>query len=142
VDLTKAMPSRISQELLDTVVTHPPLDMEILPRKIPVPPDMPALPGGDIADQPDFIKVQNYHLDNYGHMNNARYVDIASAYIPDDFRLKRMRMEYKKMALPGDLILPRLGRGKGGSLVITLNAPDNAACEAGAVYAVMEFLDE
>ncbi|GHV41620.1 hypothetical protein AGMMS49546_17890 [Spirochaetia bacterium] len=133
VDLTKAAPARISQELLDKVATYPALDMEILPRKIPIPPNMAPQPGPGDPLRPEQILVQNYHLDNYGHMNNARYVDIASAYIPGDFRLKRIRMEYKKMALPGDLIIPYVGRGEGDALIITLNVPDNA------VYTVMEF---
>jgi hypothetical protein len=44
-----------------------------------------------------------------------------------------MRIEYKKMALPGDIIIPHGGNGENGSLIITLKAKD------GAVYTVMEF---
>jgi acyl-CoA thioesterase FadM len=64
--------------------------------KIPVPPAMIQLS--------DTIRVQEYHLDNYGHMNNARYVDIASAYIPEAFSVRRIRLEYRNMALCGDSI--------------------------------------
>jgi acyl-CoA thioesterase FadM len=99
--------------------------MEILPRKIPIPPSMARLP--------DTIRVQAYHLDNYGHMNNARYVDIASAYIPETFPVRRIRLEYKNMALCGDVITPYSAQIDGAALIITLNGAD------GKVFSVMEF---
>jgi acyl-CoA thioesterase FadM len=125
VDLDKGIPGRIPQEVLDTVTVHGPLDMEILPRKIPVPEAQEA--SGDV------IKVQSYHLDNYGHMNNARYVDIASAYIPEDFLVRRIRAEYKTPALPGDLIFPSLCRSGKTALVVALNNKN------AAPYTVLEF---
>ncbi|MDR1411575.1 MAG: hypothetical protein LBI91_05180 [Spirochaetaceae bacterium] len=125
VDLKRMAPARVPREFPDRVKSYPALDMEILPRKIPVPSAMTRLP--------DTIRVQDYHLDRYGHMNNARYVDIASAYIPEDFRARRVRLEYKNMALCGDLIVPHFARTDGAALVITLNGED------GKLFSVMEF---
>jgi acyl-ACP thioesterase len=125
VDLAKGTPRRIPQEILDTVAAQGPLDMEILPRKIPVPDDLEPIG--------DAIKVQSYHLDNYGHMNNARYVDIASAYIPEDFPVRRIRAEYKMPALPGDLIFPSVCRVGETARIVALNTKD------AAPYTVMEF---
>jgi acyl-ACP thioesterase len=124
-DLKRMAPSRIPQELLDQVKSYPALDMEMLPRKIPVPPEMIQLS--------DTVRVQEYHLDNYGHMNNARYVDIASAYIPDSFSVRRIRLEYKNMALCGDLIIPHFAQIDEQTLIITLNGED------GKIFSVMEF---
>jgi acyl-ACP thioesterase len=129
VDLEKAAPIRAPRELADQAEKHPALDMEILPRKIPVP--------GGMVQGPDAIRVQDYHLDNYSHMNNARYVDIASACLPEGFTVRHIRAEYKKAALAGDIVVPRVSplypSPQGTSIVITLNEPD------GQPYTVMEF---
>jgi acyl-ACP thioesterase len=130
VDLEKAAPLRVPRELADQAEKYEALDMEILPRKIPIP--------GDMIQKSDSIRVQAYHLDNYSHMNNARYVDIASACLPQGFAARRIRMEYKKAALEGDIIVPFVSPacpspGEAASLVITLNDP------AGQPYTVMEF---
>jgi acyl-ACP thioesterase len=124
IDLAKAMPHRMSPELLASIQLYPPLAMEQFPRKIPIPPGL--------IPQNDAIRVQSYHLDNYGHMNNARYVDIASAYIPEDFTLRFIRAEYKKAALPGDLIIPHVCRKDDSTMVITLNG------ENTSLYTVLE----
>jgi acyl-ACP thioesterase len=124
-DLGRMVPARIPQELVDTVKTYPPLDMEIFPRKIPAPENLTRLP--------DAIRVQEYHLDNYGHMNNARYVDIASAYLPENFPLRRVRIEYKAMALWGDLVIPYCARIDNTTMTITLNG------EKGKLFSIMEF---
>jgi acyl-ACP thioesterase len=124
-DLKRMAPSRIPQELLDQVKSYPALDMEILPRKIRIPSGMVQLS--------DTIRVQEYHLDNYGHMNNARYVDIASAYIPESFSARRIRLEYKSMALCGDLITPYFAQADEKTLIITLNGGD------GKIFSAMEF---
>jgi acyl-ACP thioesterase len=128
VDLEKAMPARIPQELLDKMKTYPPLDMELLPRKIP----LSAAP----QTEGEAIMVQGYHLDNYGHMNNARYVDIASACLPDDFPVRRMRAEYKRAAFPGDLIIPHCACSGDDAFTVTLSAGD------GSVFTVIEFRGE
>ncbi|MDR1129231.1 MAG: hypothetical protein LBL20_07960 [Treponema sp.] len=125
-DLKRMAPARIPQELPGKVKIYPALDMEILPRKIPVPSVMARLP--------DTIRVQDYHLDNYGHMNNARYVDIASAYIPEYFQVRRIRLEYKNMALCGDSIIPHFAQVDEATLIVTLNGED------GKLFAVMEFI--
>jgi hypothetical protein len=66
-------------------------------------------------------------------MNNARYVDIASAYIPENFQVRRIRLEYKNMALCGDSIIPYFTRINETTLIITLNNAD------GKIFSVMEF---
>jgi acyl-ACP thioesterase len=125
-NLTRMAPARIPRELLDQVKTYPALDMEVLPRKIPVP--------STTVQLPDIIRVQEYHLDNYGHMNNARYVDIASAYVPENFHVRRIRLEYKNMALYGNSIIPHFARIDEETLIISLNDED------GKIFSVMEFV--
>jgi acyl-ACP thioesterase len=124
VDLAKGLPARLPPELLNSIIRSDPLDMEALPRKIPVPPDMAA--AGEA------LRVQAYHLDNYDHMNNARYLDLASGCLPEGFSPRRLRIEYKRPAQQGDLIQPYRGM-RDQALVVTLNAPD------GAVFAAVEF---
>jgi hypothetical protein len=121
------------------MITYPPLEMEVLPRKIP----LPASP----QTEGEAIRVQGYHLDNYGHMNNARYVDIASACLPDGFQARRMRAEYKRAAFPGDLIIPRCARSGDDAFTVSLSArhPAGSSAEhppklsAEDLFTVMEF---
>jgi hypothetical protein len=78
-------------------------------------------------------RVEDCHLDYYGHMNNARYLDLASAALPRGFEPRRVRAEYRKAALPGDRIVPWTGAAGEGSLVCALKPED------GGIFTALEF---
>ncbi|QQO10050.1 acyl-[acyl-carrier-protein] thioesterase [Breznakiella homolactica] len=125
IDLQKRTPTRLPKEILHSVVIHEPLDMEVLSRRVRLPDTMESTE--------ENIVVHKQHLDKYGHMNNARYVDIASNYVPDDFTPGMMRAEYKTAAVEGDILVPHTHRNDGGTFSVIL------ANTSGAPYAVMEF---
>ena len=54
------------------------------------------------------IIVKKHHLDTNNHVNNGQYVRMAMDFIPYDFEVSQMRAEYKKSALLGDIILPKV----------------------------------
>lgn len=110
---------KIEQEAVDMLAAEPPYPMELLPRKIALP-DAPA-------EEFEPVRVALHHLDNFQHMNNARYVDIASSCLPPGFAARRLRVEYKRAALLGQLLRPRLYRTP-ERLVLSLEGPEAVCC--------------
>lgn len=52
------------------------------------------------------ITVQEYHLDVNGHVNNGQYVRMALKQVPTDWKITRLRVEYKKQSMLGDVLIP------------------------------------
>ena len=52
--------------------------------------------------------VAKHHIDTNHHVNNAQYVEIARELLPEDFQIGQLRAEYKKAAVLGDRIYPRI----------------------------------
>ena len=58
-----------------------------------------------------------HHIDSNHHVNNAQYAQIAREVLPDCFKIAELRIEYKKAAVLGDVIIPRISTGKEGYTV-------------------------
>ena len=43
-------------------------------------------------------------------MNNAQYIRTALEFVPEDFHIRQVRVEYKKAAVLGDVMYPRISR--------------------------------
>lgn len=98
------------------------LKMHYAPRKIEIPAD--AMTG-------EAIQICKHHIDSNHHVNNAQYVEIARELLPDDFIVRELRVEYKKAAVFGELMMPRISRTEEGYVV--------SLCDIkGALYAVVE----
>lgn len=76
--------------------------------------------------------VQKYFIDTNQHVNNTWYIRLAETYLPEDFHVRQMRVEYIQAAVLGDLICPYV-KIKGSQAKIKLASPD------GKTYAVLEF---
>jgi acyl-ACP thioesterase len=100
-----------------------PLEMDYAPRKIPVPKDH-CLEGNP-------VRVQKCHLDTNKHMNNCYYVQLALEYLPEDFVLGQIRVEYKNSAVYGDEIVPYYCVEDTGVTVVLKNHED------GKVFALV-----
>ncbi len=97
------------------------LDMEYAPRRIP-------LSGGYEAGER--VTVTLHHIDTNRHVNNAQYVAVAREAIPESFQIREIRVEYKKAAVLGDVMIPRISREKEACTV--------ALCsQDGTAYAVV-----
>ena len=125
VDLKSGRPTRIPPAVIDHIKLEPPFAMELMPRKIEV---------TGAAVQMEGIKVQKYHLDSYGHVNNARYIDMAESCLPEDFSVRRIRVEYKNPALLNEMVWPRVYK-QDGKIIVSLDRTD------GAAYAVVEAVE-
>ena len=116
-------PARIEEEVLEKYTLEPKYDMEYADRKIALPDQMEAK---------NSFPVEVYHLDTNHHVNNGQYVKMAGAYLPQGFEIAQMRAEYKKSALLGDIICPKVYQDD-KKVIVSLDD------EAGSAYTVVEF---
>ncbi len=125
-DLNAGRPVRVDADVIAGYGDlKPPLPMEIAPRKIPVPKEY---------EEGEPVTVGKHHLDTNRHVNNAQYVEIARELLPDGFRIGEIRVEYKKAAVLGDVMLPRVTRTE-GDCTVCLCSPD------GGIHAVIWMKD-
>ena len=99
------------------------IDMEYAPRKIALPEE---------RETQEAFTVQKHHLDTNHHVNNCQYIRMAADYLPEDFRVCQLRVEYKRQAVLGNVVIPETAMTEDKGTVV-LNAEDNEP------YAVVEF---
>lgn len=109
-------------DMLEKYPVEPRLDMNYEGRKI-------AVNEGGACEDP--IVVQRQHLDSNNHVNNAQYIIMAIQYLPQDFEVRNLRVEYKKQAHLGDVLIPYVVT-EGDKVVISLRD------DTGAVYVNVE----
>lgn len=80
-------------------VLEPPYPMEKVDRKIRVPKELTVL---------ESFPVLRHHIDSYHHVNNGQYIKMAEEYLPQDCKISKMRVEYRKQAVLGDMIIPQI----------------------------------
>ncbi|MCM1267825.1 MAG: thioesterase [Bacteroidales bacterium] len=125
LDVQTMRPAKPGEEMLAGYVLEEKYPMDYAPRKI-------ALPGGGEAKEP--FTVKPHHLDTNHHVNNGQYVRMAMDYIPGDFPIRQLRVEYKSQAVLGDEIYPVLMKGEDGrQYTVSLNQKD------GTPYSIVEF---
>ncbi|MGN0484759.1 MAG: acyl-[acyl-carrier-protein] thioesterase [Lachnospiraceae bacterium] len=124
MDLIKQKPTRIPKEVSDAYTFAPPYPMENAGRKIQIPPDC--------EERPEFA-VRRVHIDTNQHVNNEKYIVMAMEYLPPAFEVGQLRAEYKKAAVLGDHIYPKVSLTQDKVVVVL-------ADEKAAPYATMEFL--
>ena len=122
MDLEKDRPSRPTAEHIEPYGTCEPLDMPYEGRKI-------ALP--EHAEEEEPFPVRKYHIDTNEHVNNCQYVQMALEMVPGDIQVRQLRVDYKKSAVLGDMIYPRLTAEQERTVV--------ELCDAdGKPYAIVE----
>jgi acyl-ACP thioesterase len=126
IDPRNGRPVRITDEVASHYIDEPKLEMEYCDRKIAVP---------SIYEEMPSITVPKYFIDTNNHVNNAKYVMVAEEYLPEEYAVKEIRVEYKKAAVLGDVIIPRVTITEQDTIVVL-------ADEAGTVYAVVQFLSK
>ena len=90
-----------------------------------------ALPENGERKEP--VQVARFHIDTNHHMNNEKYVQVAEEYLPARYKVRRLRAEYKKAAVLGDILYPIVAEKEGE---ITVLLADEQDCP----YAVVQFL--
>lgn len=97
VDIATGKPKRIPPEVMKMYELEEPYPMECAPRKI----KMPKRP---VEKQE--ILIHRFCIDSNHHVNNGKYVLIAEEFLPSDFRVRELRVEYKKAAVLSDTLYP------------------------------------
>ena len=123
MDTQQLKPVRVDSRLLEVYRAEPKLEMEYLPRKIHIPEQM--------EDQEEIL-VSRQHLDPNHHVNNGQFFRMAQEFLPDDFSVGRICVEYMNQAHLDDRILVRTGMDK-DSQVVVLDQP------GGDPYCVVRF---
>lgn len=126
IDTDSGRPVKVPERMLQAYVTDPQLEMACSERKIPIPEGM------EIRGE---MVVPSHFIDSNRHMNNEKYVVIALEYVPEDFQIGELRVEYKKEAKLGNKIIVSV-RETGERFTIALND------EEGKPYAVVAFLQK
>lgn len=128
MDTSRMRPTRISETI--TKIYEKELDEPLAgnwsERKI-------ALPEGGEKKEP--VQVARFHIDTNHHMNNEKYVQVAEEYLPEGYEVNRLRAEYKKAAVLGDILYPTVVEENGQ---VTVLLADNQ----GTPYAVVQFLQK
>ena len=126
MDTLTGHPIKVPQDMCEKYGTNPPIPMESKGRKIRVP---------EIYEEKEPLVVPSFFIDTNHHMNNGRYVQVALTYLPEDDIVREIRVEYKKAAMQGDVLIPHVTLVE-AECVVTLCGED------GVIYAVVAFLTE
>lgn len=124
IDLETGRPIKIPAEVSAYYKDEPMLEMCYSERKIAVPKEFEEKPP---------VPVQKYFIDTNQHVNNANYVMVAQEYLPQEFEAKEIRVEYKKAAVLGDILYPRV-------TVVDQEVTVALVDESGKTYAVVLFI--
>lgn len=124
VDLVAAHPLKLSKKMTDVYPFEPKLTgFEYANRKVAVP--------KEYTEYKPF-SVLLHQIDSNQHVNNGQYIKMAQQYLPDDFKVWQMRAEYKRQALLGDTMIPRVTLSEQLCTVALVNTD-------GKPYCVIEF---
>lgn len=124
VDTLTGRPVKVPEDIINEYGTSPQLEMECSSRKIKVPADMEA--GAEMV-------VPKFFIDSNQHMNNEKYVAIAQELLPAEFKIKELRVEYKKEAKLGDTIRSSVKKTDEGIVAVLADTEDKP-------YAVVQFI--
>lgn len=124
LDVETGKPIAASKDMVDLYGSGEKMEMEYAPRKI-------LIPEGGRCEEP--IVVKKHHLDTNHHVNNGQYVDIAMAFLPEDFVIGQLRAEYKKQAFLDDIFYPYVVEEESKCVVKLADADGNT-------YVSVEFL--
>lgn len=122
MDTEKGRPIRAKAEDVEPYGLEEPLDMPYEGRKI--------TPAENMEERESF-PVRKYHIDTNEHVNNCQYVQMAMEMLPRDRRVRQLRVEYKKSAVLGNVIYPKVAEEEERTVIELCD-------ESGNAYAVVE----
>lgn len=128
MDTEKMRPTRVNDTCVKAYgkIIEPVLEGNWSDRKI-------SVPEGRNVMEP--VQVAKFFIDTNHHMNNGKYVLVAEEYLPEDFKVGRLRVEYKKAAVLGDVLYPSVAVEED---VVTVVLAD----KEGRTYAIVQFMKQ
>lgn len=135
MDMQKGRPYKIPQEIAAVYRKEEKLSMEYLDRKIP---DTDFQASGFFAcdlKKAGPVAVPRWFIDTNRHVNNAKYILIAEELLPDHYKPARIRAEYRRPAVCGELLYPCMRSGE-DRMTVRLSGRENET------YVMMEFFKQ
>jgi medium-chain acyl-[acyl-carrier-protein] hydrolase len=102
---------------------EPAFPMDYADRKIEIPDNLVTHP---------FFPVVKSNIDSYNHVNNGQYIKMAEEFLPEDFMVRQMRVEYRAQAKLGDIIVPMISNSDNLYTVVLADSSHRP-------YAILEF---
>ena len=122
MDMKKGRPCRPAKEEVEAYRPEAPLDVEFAPRKIVLPKEL---------EDGESFPVRRHQIDTNEHVNNCQYVQMALEMLPGDALVRQARVDYKKSAVLGDMVCPRVSQEEDRTVI--------ELCDSeGKLYAVVE----
>lgn len=119
LDLEKGLPCRVTEaDVAPYGVPGNWIPMEAAPRKL-------VLPSACKEGAP--ITVGPNHIDTNHHVNNAQYVEMAREAAGSRLPVRELRVDYKKAAVLGDVICPRIS-WDGTAVTVALRNGQEEVC--------------
>ena len=109
VDKVTGKLKRVDDRVANSLLIEPQLEMNYRDRRIILPKDN----GETFAP----VKVMRADIDYNRHVNNSNYIRIAMELLPEDFKVKGLRVEYRVAAKLDDMLLPTIYRMDNGIIV-------------------------
>ncbi len=133
-DLNTGRPVKVPEDITKFYTLEEKIDMNYLDRKI-------KLPEGIFGISEDSVPVRKHFIDSNGHVNNAKYIACAAEYIPDGFKVERIRAEYKCSAKYGDIFYPMVytKEKENGTISLWVSLNSGNEYENSKSYAVVQF---
>lgn len=117
MDLAKGRPLRIKPEDMEGYdIGEPFPDMDTSSRKISMP---------EVCEEREPIRVMRSHIDTNEHVNNCQYVQMALEVLPEDLDVQQIRVEYRKSAVLGDVIYPKVAVEEGRTVALLCEEDGN-----------------
>lgn len=126
IDIETGRPIRIPEEVSQYYPDEPRLEMDYCDRKMVIPAEY---------EEKEPLRVHKFFIDTNNHMNNCKYVMVAEEYLPEDFEISEIRVEYKKAAVLNDVLYPRVTVTEKAVTVVL-------ADETGKPYAIVMFISK
>jgi acyl-ACP thioesterase len=124
LDTAKGRPTKPTPEMIEGYKLAEKLPMDYADRKIAIPGEGISLPA---------IEVKPHHLDTNNHVNNGQYISIAMNLLSDQDKageIRQLRAEYRKSAVLGDTLHPRLITTDTTEIISLQDAEGNPFCVA------------
>ncbi len=97
LDIDTMRPIRAIDKELEAFKLEDRLDMDYQPRKI-------NLDGESYNEK--IFSVKKSDIDSNSHVNNSKYICFAEEYLPDEFDVRQVRVDYKRATTYGETLLP------------------------------------
>lgn len=124
MDLEKMMPDRVEQAQVDAYTLEEKFSMDYPPTKIKLP--------EVVVEEGKPIVIGSHQIDTNGHVNNVEYLRMACEAVGKVPKTHNFRAEYKKSAMLGDTVYPKIYREATKETV--------ALCtEDGKIFATIEW---